>query len=610
MVFRGGQAENAARKKRARVRTHVRVRDGRAAGSAKAVTGIAGLDEAMHGGLPRGRTTIVFGGPGSGKTVLALQALVNGARVAGEAGIFVAFEENSQCIVANAASFGWNLTELQKRKLFFFDAALRPNVVQAGKFDLIGVLQAVGAKVKELGARRVVFDGIDVLLTLLADPAAERAELCRIHEWLIEHELTGILTAKASGTEPFSHLNYAFAAYMADCALILTRRHHEAVSEREITILKYRGSAFSENKAPFVIGPAGIEVAEQLSGVDMVAPSDERLSTGVARLDAMLKGGFLRASTTLITGLPGTAKSNLCGAFVRAACTRRERVLFVSFDEHSAETVRNLLSIGVELQPFLDSGLLRMQSSLSRTESAEVQFMRIRAAIREHRATCIVVDPISALSKSSHAPMALGVLARFVHWIKVNRITMVSTSLLSGPDPHMEATELGASTLCDTWIHLAYAQRGGERNRALSIIKSRGTGHSNQVRELILTDEGVTLASVYESGGEVLMGTMRWERENARRDEATRLEREAQKRRVALERTRAELSVRRAVLEREIDLNELELDAAAKVEADRRERESTRHEELMRQRGADAVNGHAKHSTAQRLRRTKKGTAA
>ncbi len=284
----------------------------------KAPTGIAGLDEAMQGGLPRGRTTLVFGGPGCGKTVLALQSLVNGAGQR-EPGIFVAFEENSRQIIANASSFGWDLPGLQQRKLFFLDASLRPNVVRAGKFDLTALLAGLAVKVKALGAKRLVFDGIDVLLTLLDDPAAERAELYRIHEWLIENDLTGILTAKAAGTDPFSQAHYAFAAYMADCALLLVRRHQDVVSERDVSILKYRGSAFSENKSPFVIGPTGMEVAEQHSAIDTVAASTERLPTGVPRFDTMLKGGYFRATTALITGLPGTAKSSLCGAFVEAA---------------------------------------------------------------------------------------------------------------------------------------------------------------------------------------------------------------------------------------------------------------------------------------------------
>jgi circadian clock protein KaiC len=573
----------------------------------KAPTGVIGLDEALRGGLPRGRTTIVFGGPGCGKTIFGLQSLVNGARRCHEPGIFVAFEEESRQIVANAASFGWDLPSLQRRQLFFLDAHLRPTVVQAGKFDLTAVLEALSVKVKHLGARRLVFDGIDVLLTLLDDPAAERTELYRIHEWLLSHELTGILTAKTMGIDPFSQPHYGFAAYMADCALLLARRHVDVVSEREVSVLKYRGSGFSENKVPFVIGPAGIEVAELHSDVDPVRPTTERLSSGVPRLDTMLKGGYFRAATVLITGLPGTAKSTLSGAFIHAACQRGERALYVSFDEHGSETVRNLASIAIQIQPFIDDGLLEMQSALSLTDSAEVQLMKIRAGIREHGAQCVVIDPISAISKSSNLSTALGVLARFIHWAKVKGITVVCTSLLSGTDPHREATELGVSTLSDTWIHLSYAQHGGERNRALTIIKSRGTGHSNQVRELILSDDGITLADVYEAGGEVFMGAMRWERENLHRDQERRLKAEALERRLQLERNQAELEARRQLLQREVDINRLELDEAKLAEAERLERESRRHYELLRQRGADAEVLHSNGAPLSRRRPARKG---
>jgi circadian clock protein KaiC len=548
----------------------------------KAATGIAGLDEAMQGGLPRGKATLVFGGPGAGKTVLALQALVHGAAHGNEPGIFVAFEEDARRIVANAATFGWDLATLQRRRLFFLDARLHPDVVQAGRFDLSAILAGLSLKVRQLGARRLVFDGIDVLLTLLDNPAAERLELHRIQTWLLEHDLTGIITAKADGDDPYSQGHYGYTAYMADCALHLVRRHQRAVSEREVTILKYRGSGFAENRAPFVIGQRGIEVAEQGNAAHAVkVAAKERLSTGVPGFDEMLRGGYFRASSALITGLPGTAKSTLCGAFVHAACRRGERALYVSFDELAVETVRNLASVGLQLQPFLDSGLLRMESFLSMGDSAEVQLMRVRAAIVQQGASCVVIDPISALAKSSDSSVALRVLARFIHWAKVNGVTLVCTSLLSSPDPQLEATDLGVSTLSDTWIQLAYAQRGGERNRSITIIKSRGTGHSNQVRELILGDGGISLAEVYRVGGEVLMGTMRWQQENLHRDEERRRSLEARRIRLDLEREQADIVARAQALQRQLEANRSALKDAQSIEAERVTQGAHRQEEMI-----------------------------
>ncbi len=519
--------------------------------------------------------------------MLSLQILVNGAREMNEPGIFVAFEEDSVQVCANASSFGWDIPGLRRRKVSFLDVSLRPDTVRAGAFDLTALLAALTFRVKELGARRIVFDGVDVLLMLLDDPAAERAELYRIHEWVKRHELTGIVTAKADGTEPFAQARYAFAAYMADLAMLLVRRHQNVVSERDVSILKYRGSSFSENKTPFVIGPTGMVVAEQSATVGAVRARTERLTTGIPRLDTMLSGGYLRAASVLLTGLPGTAKSTLCGAFVHAACRRKERTLYVSFDEDGGETVRNLASVGIRVQSFVDSGLLEMMSALSLTDSAEVLLMRIRAAIREQRATCVVIDPISAFAKASDTAMAVGVLARFIRWSKVNGITLLCTSLLTSADPQMEATALGASTLCDTWIHLAYAQRGGERNRSLTIVKSRGTGHSNQVRELLLSDEGVSLADVYESGGEVFMGAMRWQQENAEQDEERRLRREAARKRLELERAQSETKARSEAVQRDLALIQFELENAKSIEAERVARDTGRHRELLSQRRAD-----------------------
>jgi len=564
--------------------------DDTAASISKAPTAIPGLDAVTRGGLPRGRTTVVFGGPGSGKTILALQTLVNGARECDEGGIFVAFEEPPAQITGNAAAFGWDLPSLQRKKLFFLDAQLGPQVLRAGKFDLSAMLAGLSVKVAQLRAKRVVFDGIDVLLSILDDPAAERAELYRIHDWLRARGLTGILTAKLEEGQRFGQSPYGFTAYVSDCAIHLTRRHHGAVSERELTILKYRGSAFSENRVPFAIGPRGIEVAEDsAASTDLVPAPTERLSTGVRRLDTMLNGGYLRGGSTLITGLPGTAKSTLGGAFVEAACLRGERALYVSFDEPPAERLRNLISVGIRLRRFVKAGSLRIAAAPPLAASAEIQLMRVREEIRTQRATCVVVDPISALADASDPAMARAVLARFIYWIKLQGITLVNASLISGPDPATEATELGVSTLCDTWIHLSYAQSGGERNRAITVIKSRGTRHSNQLRELILSDQGIDLTDVYQSGGEVLMGTLRWEQENLRRDQERRQREDARARRREIEQTQAELRTRIEEFRRELAAKDAELLAARTGEHDRITERERAHEGLLRQRSADGA---------------------
>lgn len=553
----------------------------------KSVTGIRGLDEVTRGGLPKGRLTLLFGGAGSGKTVLALQTLVNGAKN-GEPGVFVAFEENRDVLLQNASSFGWGIEELMPKKLRVLDSQLSPETVRAGGFDLKALLAVLSVVVDEIGAKRVVLDAVDVLLSHMNDPAAERNEIYRIREWLLQRGLTGILTAKVETWESIQMKRHSFAQFMADCAVLLERRLLGTVSERGLTVLKYRGSGFSENKVPLVIGERGMEVAEQLHAAVPAHPTNERVPTGVERLDTMVGGGYLRNASVLITGAPGTAKSTLCCAFVAAACARRERALYVGFDEHADETVRNMASVGVLLQPAIDAGMLRMVSAVSTNDSAEVHLMRIRNAITEHGATCAVIDPVSALTNASEAATAQGAVSRFIHWCKVRGVTLLGTSLVGGADPSGEASPINVSTISDVWLHLRYGLSGGERNRAITIIKARGTSHSNQVRELVLGDRGITLADVYEVGGEVLMGTLRWERENAIRDAEQREARLSRERQRELERSQADLRSAAEKLRRESEANEAELHELQAAEQRRLAEHRSRLEERLQIRGADA----------------------
>jgi circadian clock protein KaiC len=486
----------------------------------KAPSGIAGLDEITGGGLPRGRTTLLLGGSGSGKTILALQFLVHGAQHRGEPGIFVAFEEKPARIVANAESFGWNLPELQQESLFFMDAQPAPDLVQSGTFDLSGMLAALGAKTDEIGARRIVFDALDIVLALLPDAAAQRREIYRLHAWLLAQELTGIITLKADHHEGgVERQPFGFMQFMVDCAIVLNHTVVLGVSQRNLRVQKYRGSGFDENESPFLIGKTGFEVAvARTVRRNAVEVTNERVGSGVARLDTMLGGGYYRGASVLITGFPGTAKTTLSGAFAEAACQRGERTMFVSFDSDSNEVIRNLASVGIRLERFVEDGSLHMVSARTITGSAETYLVRIKTLAREHQARCLVVDPVSTLSKSGNELTAHSVAERLIDWSKAEGITLVCTSLLDEMASQSEAgSPLQISTLADTWIHLNYVVQAGERNRGMSIIKSRGTAHSNQVRELILSDAGITVTDTYTAGGEVLMGTMRWEKESAER---------------------------------------------------------------------------------------------
>jgi circadian clock protein KaiC len=481
----------------------------------KISSGIEGFDDITVGGLPQGQTTLLMGGPGSGKTVLALQILVNEATRHGAPGIFVAFEENAKRISANGEAFGWKMRELEKKKLFFVDACLRADVVKAGSFDLTGLLAAIAMKAREMGAKVVVFDAIDVLLGLLNDPAAECRELYRLHEWLMRHDLTGIITTKIEDNQPAATQRYGFMPFMADCVVLLSQRLADRVAVRTIRVLKYRGSPHVLNEVPFVIGPSGMEVGSSNGVHPEPQPFTERVSTGIKGLDEMLGGGFYRGTNALITGSSGGGKSTLAGAFIEAACLRGERALFISFDENSRDIARDLATVSIDLAPHLASGSLRMEAIRSEAASSEEHFMRVKRLIAQQEPRCVAIDPLSALARVGGALAARAVAERLIYLCRNAGITVLFTSLIEGTDPQLETTTLHISTISDSWIQISYALVGGERNRALSIVKSRGSPHSSQLRELLFRDTGVTLATPYTAGGEVLMGTLRMEKENA-----------------------------------------------------------------------------------------------
>jgi len=517
----------------------------------KAPTGITGLDEIMRGGLARGRTTLISGGPGAGKSLLALQLLVNGARDFKEPGIFVAFEEDAHRIMDNAGKFGWDLKGLQRKQLFFLDAQPTADLIQSGDFDLDGMLAVLAAKADEMGAKRIVFDAVDTVLSLLDDVKVERRELYKLHEWLLARGLTAIITAKEDGDD--HHLG--FMQFMVDCAVTMNHSVEEGVSQRNLRVLKYRGSSFEENEAPFVIGDRGLEVAgSRHTGESRITVSNERVSSGVSRLDTMLGGGYFRNSSMLITGFPGTAKSTLSGAFAEAACLRGEHTLFVTYDSDANEVIRNLASVNIRLQRFVNSGMLLTKSARAINGNAEIHLMRIKNVVREHHVRCLVIDPVSALLKVSTPNAVLGIAERLIDWAKMESITLLCTSLLQSElSSQLEGTPMGISTIADTWIHLNYLVRAGERNRGLSIIKSRGMGHSNQVRELVLSAAGVTLADTYMSGGEVLMGTLRWEKERAESSERAEAESTRARQRVEVENAETELAAKIRSLQRELE---------------------------------------------------------
>lgn len=520
----------------------------------KVATHIPGFDEVAGGGLPSGRTSLVMGGPGTGKTVFALQTLVNGAR-AGQPGIFLAFEESCAEVRDNAASFDWDLASLERDgKLAFVDAHFGLDTVRSGSFTLEGTLASLEAKVREMGARRVAFDSVDMLVEMLGNPYLARSELRRMHDWLRALGLTGIFTARVETIEQTEASAHPFLLFLADFVLLLNYRVTDRVALRELRVLKYRGSTFEQNEFPFTIGPEAIEVGSfGLQRLDFPV-FNERVSSGIPRLDTMLNGGYYRASSILITGAPGTAKTTLAGAFAQAACGRGERTLYVAFDESSKEILRNLASVNIRLAPYMEAGLLEMYGLQGAARSAEEHLIRIKALMESYQPSCMVVDPLSALTHGGGRLPALAVAQRLILLAKARGITLLGTSLTEAAEPATEAAKLRISTVADTWIHLTYVASGGERNRALTVIKARGIGHSNQVRELVLSNDGVTLSDVYAAHGEVLMGALRAERETQERMEQERLRAETDRKRRELEAAEAEVSARLQSLEYESEI--------------------------------------------------------
>lgn len=541
----------------------------------KSLTGIRGFDEITRGGLPSGHTTVILGGPGSGKTVFALQLLINGISM-GERGIFVAFEENTGDIIANAASFGWDMSNVDL--LLFLDAGMSPDVVQTGRFDVASLLSSIRARFAENHATRIVFDSIDVLLELLDDPFTERQELFRIQDWLHSNDVTGVLTARARDGNAASLAKYDFLEFMADCVVRLGQYVVGGVAHRDLRVAKYRGAAIDEGVFPMVIGPGGIEVARPVPQQLEYPAFTERVSSGIERLDTMLTGGYFRGSTVLITGAPGTAKSTLVAAFSAATARRGECCLYVSFDESSTEIVRNMHSIGIDLSGMVATGTLVFHAVQSSSLNTERHFLMIQGLIDQYCPSSVVIDPLSALSRPKEPDIVMDVPQRLVNFAKSKGITMIGTSLVANSDSP-ESTEMNVSTIADTWIHLSFKVQAGERNRLLTIVKSRGTGHSRQAREMLLSAQGVTLADVYVAGGEVLMGTLRWEKEEARR--------------------RAAMQARSTLLKRENELRlelaqrQSELDALAAELQQQEAHSQSQVGDIRRLRGADVDDGAA-----------------
>ena len=524
----------------------------------KCPTGIAGLDEVTGGGLPRGRPTLVCGSAGCGKTLLAMEFLVRGATTYGEPGVFMAFEETGDELAQNVRSLGFDLDELTAEKKLLVDHVHieRSEIEEAGEYDLDGLFIRLGHAIDTLGARRVVLDTTESLFGGLSNEAILRAELRRLFRWLKDKGVTAVITAeRGEGTLTRQGLE----EYVSDCVILLDHRVTEQLSTRRLRIVKYRGSAHGTNEYPFLIDQHGFSVLPITSvGLDHEA-SDERVSTGVRRLDAMLGGqGIYRGSSVLISGTAGTGKTSLAAHFADACCRRGERCLYLASEESQAQLIRNMRSLGLDLQEWVDKGLLRHLATRPTFWGLETHLAAMHRQVNDFQPALVIVDPISNFTAAGTTLEAGQMVVRLVDFLKATQTTAVFTNLVAGGEAQ-EATGVGLSSIIDTWILLRDIEVGGERNRTMYVLKSRGMTHSNQLREFLLTDHGIELLDVYVGPDGVLTGSMRLAQEARERAGEVARQQEIERRKRELERKRQALEAQMAALRLEFEAEQEEL---------------------------------------------------
>ncbi len=552
--------------------------------------GIKALDGTLAGGLPRGRITLIEGEPGAGKTIFGIQFLVHGATECDEPGVLVSFEETAAEISGDTAAFGWDLAMLQaSKRIEIVEAILDVDVIRDGEFDLVGLLAIIASRAKAIGARRIVFDSIDTLTGLLGSQASERREISRLRQWGRDHGFTILLTGKAIPASAITQdISQTFLAYAADAWISLDHPIIEQFAVRSIRVKKMRAGPVFDGPLPFIIDEDGIYAAEQVSVDVKHGASTERVSSGITRLDTLLGGGFLRGSAILVSGVPGTAKTSLGVMFLAAACARGERCLLVSFDEAGEQIVRNARSIGVELGGEIEAGRLRLVSLRSGASGIEPLMIRILREMEDFAPACIVIDPLSAALRSPGRLHPVNPGQRVMDFSKSMGSTLLMTSL-TDQNSQLDSVDTNSdvSTIADTWLHLSFSGRSGERNRAISILKSRGTQHSNQVRELVVSGDGIDLVDVYTSGGEVLMGTARLERESEIVRENSRLDRENSQKLSELEQSRSRLQAEIERTQTALRLQEAAMEDIQASVTERRDEENRRRDRVFKARSGD-----------------------
>lgn len=534
----------------------------------KCPTGIAGLDEITNGGLPKGRTTLVCGSSGSGKTLLGMEFLVKGAMEYGENGVFVSFEESAKELAQNVDSLGFDVPSLIAKKRLAVDYVriVRSEIEETGEYDLEGLFIRLGYAIDSVGAKRVVLDTLEALFAALTNIGILRAELRRLFGWLKERGVTAIITGeRGDGTLT----RYGLEEYVSDCVILLDQRISDQIATRHLRIIKYRGSVHGTNEYPFLLDEGGFTVVPVTSiGLRYEVPTDF-VSTGIPKLDAMLDNkGFYRGATILVSGSSGSGKSSVGAHFADAACRRGERCLYCLFEESPDQVMRNMRSIGIDLKQWVEKGLLHFQPMRPSAYGLEMHLALIQRSIEKLQPKIVLFDPISSFAAAGTLFETKAMLARLIDYLKSRQITAMMTALTSADNP-VEQSEVGISSLIDIWVLLRNLEQGGERTRTVYILKARGTDHSNKVREFLLSDRGIDLVDVYMGPGGILTGSARTVQEMKDRADKAALEREVRHKQEEIDRKRDTLEARITELKAEFEIERMEIeDAIAQARED------------------------------------------
>ncbi|WP_026789635.1 circadian clock protein KaiC [Pleomorphomonas oryzae] len=552
---------------------------------AKSLTGISGFDELTLGGLPTGRPTLVCGSAGCGKTLFAATFLVHGARELDEPGVFVSFEERPGDIVDNVASLGFDLdTLIESGKVVIEHIEVDPSeVAEIGDFDLEGLFLRLELAIDSIGAKRVVLDTIESLFSAFTNQAVLRAEIRRLFDWLKDRGLTTVITGERGDG---ALTRQGLEEYVSDCVLLLDHRVQNQISTRRLRIVKYRGSSHGTNEYPFLIDQGGFSVLPVSSLGLNHRVFEERVSTGVPDLDAMMGGGgFHRGSSILISGVAGSGKSSLAASFVDAACKAGQKAVYFSFEESQEQTVRNMRSLGIDLGTHITDGKLKYVAARPTFYSLEMHLALMLREVLSFRPDIFVLDPLSAFTETGDRSEVHAMLLRIVDFLKSEGITGVLTHLTQSGQTVIE-TDSGLSSLMDAWILLLNRESNGEFNRELYLLKARGLSHSNQVREFVMSDDGIHLLLPYTGQGSALTGAARRVAEAEERRQERRREIEAEKAQKMIEQRRRRTLAQIEILRSELDADEAELRGLLETEAERRSQIEMEEAEMRRSRGS------------------------